>query len=115
MLDWVVDTGASDHMTSFFSQLHDVQTLTTPLLVALPEGTIKKVFQVGTVSLTPQIVLHNVLYIPDFKHNLLLYLLVVLLKLLTWLPFSCPLNACFRTIRVLLTWRLLREVLVYMF
>ncbi|XP_074297482.1 uncharacterized protein LOC141628210 [Silene latifolia] len=69
--DWVIDTGASDHMTSDASILHDVINLPHPLFVALPDGTLKPVYRTGTVYLTKQIVLYGVLLIPDFKPNLL--------------------------------------------
>ncbi|XP_074313947.1 uncharacterized protein LOC141649150 [Silene latifolia] len=69
--DWVIDTGASDHITSDASILHDVINLPQPLFVALPDGTLKPVYRTGTVYLTKHIVLYDVLLIPDFKPNLL--------------------------------------------
>ncbi|KAK9757487.1 hypothetical protein RND81_01G165500 [Saponaria officinalis] len=69
--DWIVDSGATDHMTSHVSLLHDVHPLPSPILVALPDGNVKFVAEVGCVYLTPQLTLSNVLFIPDFKQNLL--------------------------------------------
>ncbi|KAK9726668.1 hypothetical protein RND81_05G229400 [Saponaria officinalis] len=68
---WVVDTGASDHMTPHLHLLQDIRTLSRPLLVALPDGRINMVTMVGNAQLTPQIQLQNVLVIPEFRHNLL--------------------------------------------
>ncbi|KAL9225388.1 hypothetical protein vseg_001321 [Gypsophila vaccaria] len=69
--DWVVDSGASDHMTSHFSLLHNVITLCTPLKVALPDGSHKSVTTIGSLHLTPTLTIHNVLFLPDFQQNLL--------------------------------------------
>ncbi|KAK9683831.1 hypothetical protein RND81_10G167700 [Saponaria officinalis] len=70
-LDWIIDSGASDHMTSHLSLLHDISCLSKPIIVVLPDGTAKSVTQIGKVFLTPDIILTNVLFIPDFQHNLL--------------------------------------------
>ncbi|XP_074305867.1 uncharacterized protein LOC141641088 [Silene latifolia] len=69
--DCVIDTGASDHMTSNASILHNVIDLPQPLFVALPDGTLKPVYKTRTLYLTKYIVLYDVLLIPDFKPNLL--------------------------------------------
>lgn len=50
----------------FFSALSSL-----PLHIALPDGTIKKVQTVGTISLNFEITLSKVFHIPEFKHNLL--------------------------------------------
>ncbi|XP_074283626.1 uncharacterized protein LOC141608163 [Silene latifolia] len=68
--NWIVDTGASDHMTSQISILSNIQKLEKPLIVALPDGSIKFVYQMGRVVLTPTIKL-DVLVIPGFRQNLL--------------------------------------------
>ncbi|KAK9671177.1 hypothetical protein RND81_12G011200 [Saponaria officinalis] len=70
-LDWIIDSGASDHMTSHLSLLHDISCLSKPIIVVLPDGTAKSVTQIGKVFLTPDIILTNVLFIPNFQHNLL--------------------------------------------
>ncbi|KAK9714553.1 hypothetical protein RND81_06G102600 [Saponaria officinalis] len=69
--DWIIDTGASDHMTYNIESLHNVQSLHQPILVSLPDGSIKRVFYVGDFTLNSNIVLHNVLVVSEFKHNLL--------------------------------------------
>ncbi|XP_074318743.1 uncharacterized protein LOC141655567 [Silene latifolia] len=69
--EWVIDTGATDHMTSDASLLCNIVNLSCPLLVTLPDGTVKQVFKTGTVYLTSTITLSDVLLIPDFQPNLL--------------------------------------------
>lgn len=68
---WILDSGASNHMTFNISLLHDTTFLPYPLLVALPNGYKVKVTQVGSVILGPMINLDKVLYVPSFKYNLI--------------------------------------------
>ncbi|XP_074290316.1 uncharacterized protein LOC141617045 [Silene latifolia] len=68
---WIIDTDASDHMTSNKDILHDIKHLPKPLLIGLPDGTIKTVKMTGTVYLSASITLKNVLLVLDFKQNLL--------------------------------------------
>ncbi|XP_074301595.1 uncharacterized protein LOC141632995 [Silene latifolia] len=69
--DWIIDTGASDHMTFNIRLLHNVRILAKSLPIGLPDGSIKHVSKVGDVRLNDKILLQNVLLIPDFKQNLL--------------------------------------------
>ncbi|KAK9668533.1 hypothetical protein RND81_13G067200 [Saponaria officinalis] len=69
--DWIVDTGASDHMTPHVDLLTDVTTLSKPIFVALPDGHVKVVTKVGRLVLSPHIILTHVLIVPDFQQNLL--------------------------------------------
>jgi len=68
---WIVDTGASDHMTSDLNQLHNLQPLPKPVKITLPDGSLKTVTQIGQIHLSSEITIQNVLYVPDFKFNLL--------------------------------------------
>ncbi|XP_074314810.1 uncharacterized protein LOC141650977 [Silene latifolia] len=68
---WVVDIGGSDHMTSNLGLLQNLKRLKVPILVGLPDGTVKSVHHTGQVLLTGTLILQNVFYIPDFKQNLL--------------------------------------------
>ncbi|XP_074282588.1 uncharacterized protein LOC141607127 [Silene latifolia] len=68
---WIVDSGGSDHMTSCVSLVHDIVHLSHPILVGLPDGSTKLVHRTGTIYLTDNITLYNVLIIPEFKENLL--------------------------------------------
>ncbi|XP_074297859.1 uncharacterized protein LOC141628650 [Silene latifolia] len=68
---WIIDTGASDHMTANSALLDDICDLDKPILIYLPDGTTKLVHQIGIMHLTEHITLHNVFIMPSFKQNLL--------------------------------------------
>jgi len=68
---WIIDSGASQHMTHEKNLLHNMRQLDHPILVRLPKSFKVKVFQIGSVILNSDIELHDVLYVPSFKHNLL--------------------------------------------
>lgn len=68
---WIMNTGASDHMTGSKALLHDVITLRDPIKIGLPDGRIKLVHEIGKTEVLPGIFLDHVLLVPDFKHNLL--------------------------------------------
>ncbi|KAK9669622.1 hypothetical protein RND81_13G144400 [Saponaria officinalis] len=68
---WIIDTGTTDHMTSDKTLLANIRRLTKHILVALPDGSLKLVTQVGTAYLTPCVQLSNVLLVPIFTQNLL--------------------------------------------
>lgn len=63
---WIIDSGTSDHMTSTKSLLFNVQTLPVPYLVFIPNGYKVKVTNIGSLALFPNLILHNVLYVPSF-------------------------------------------------
>ena len=67
---WIIDSGASNHITFKKSSLTNIQTMSYPMLVSLPNGYKVKVIEFGDVVITSGIVLHNVLYVPSFKYNL---------------------------------------------
>ncbi|XP_019261720.1 PREDICTED: uncharacterized protein LOC109239589 [Nicotiana attenuata] len=70
-LTWLVDSGASDHMTANKEYLINITPLPIPFPVSLPNGYKVKVTCTGSFVLTESIILHNVLYLPSFKHNLI--------------------------------------------
>jgi hypothetical protein len=69
--EWIIDSGASDHMTSSFSSLDNTQLLNQPCPISLPNGDIVSITHTGTLRISPEISLPNVLYVPSFKFNLL--------------------------------------------
>lgn len=69
--DWIIDSGASDHITPHFELLHSVQPLKIPRLITMPNGKQSKITHIGSVKLTPTLTLCNVLHVPDFQFNLL--------------------------------------------
>lgn len=66
---WIVDTGASDHITPYAHLLQDVKPFKS--ILHLPNGATADVNLVGTVKLSSDIILTNVLYVPSFAYNLL--------------------------------------------
>ena len=68
---WITDTGASDHMTHDPTLFTSTKILTTPIHVTLPDGTLKTVTEVGQIPLNKHIILHEVLFVPEFKFHLL--------------------------------------------
>ncbi|KAL2941907.1 Copia protein [Bienertia sinuspersici] len=68
---WIIDSGASDHMCCNIALFSTINTLKKPLKIGLPNGNIKYINQIGSVQLTSSITLYNVLFVPDFKDNLL--------------------------------------------
>ncbi|KAG8391436.1 hypothetical protein BUALT_Bualt01G0187600 [Buddleja alternifolia] len=70
-VDWILDSGATDHITYCLDLITSPQLLSNPLFVHLPNGTTTNVTHTGNIILNPYITLHNVLYVPGFKHNLL--------------------------------------------
>ena len=67
--DWILDSGATDHM------IHSIQFFTSitsivHISVRLPNGDMAKVSHIGTVQVSPTLLLENVLCIPTFSFNL---------------------------------------------
>lgn len=70
-MQWVLDSGASHHMTSNFAALTNVYTLSIPIIISQSDGRQVKVEQAGMVQLGPAIWPKDVLYTPTFKCNLI--------------------------------------------
>ncbi|KAK9706510.1 hypothetical protein RND81_07G131000 [Saponaria officinalis] len=70
-ITWIVDYGASDHMTFDCTNFVSHSPLPHPVAVTLPDGQHKSVQFVGIVQLIDKITLQHVLYLPYFKHKLL--------------------------------------------
>ncbi|KAJ0947166.1 putative RNA-directed DNA polymerase [Helianthus annuus] len=69
--NWIIDTGASDHMCHDELLFTNLQTLSKPFLIGLPNGQNITINKIRIVHLTQDIVLQHVLIVPQFKHNLL--------------------------------------------
>ncbi|KAF7837746.1 uncharacterized protein G2W53_006228 [Senna tora] len=68
---WVIDSGASSHVTGNVHFLTDIRLVRGLNTVTLPDGSVKYVSSVGTVCLSDAFQLKNVLYVPDFRYNLI--------------------------------------------
>jgi len=70
-ITWIVDTGASDHMSYDLDLFDSLEALPKPVFITLPDGSVKNVTLGGNVKLDNNITLSKVLYVPEFKFNLL--------------------------------------------
>lgn len=68
---WILDSRATNHMTPHKYLLHNLQPLTRPYLITLPNGYKVKVVSTGSLQLIFDIVLHNILLVPSFLFNLI--------------------------------------------
>lgn len=68
---WIIDSGASDHMTSKVHNISNVRAVHTQMTINLPTGDASAITHIGDAVLHNGIVLTNVLVVPQFKHNLL--------------------------------------------
>ncbi|KAK9698730.1 hypothetical protein RND81_08G127100 [Saponaria officinalis] len=69
--DWIVDSGATNHMTSQLNMLKNVKELSTKLKISLPDGRYVYVTHKGDVDLDNSLMLKEVLYVPGFKQSLM--------------------------------------------
>ncbi|XP_075077320.1 uncharacterized protein LOC107762549 [Nicotiana tabacum] len=85
--EWIIDTGATDHMVSDLSLLTSFNTVDPPYSkkvtsfntvdppyskkVFLPNGDVSYVKHVGTSAISNKSVIKNMLHIPQFKFNLM--------------------------------------------
>ncbi|KAK9733756.1 hypothetical protein RND81_04G090200 [Saponaria officinalis] len=68
---WILYTGASDHMCFNKDLFSDIRTISKLYVISLPNGQFITINYVGTVPITSEISLQNVLFVPSFKYNLL--------------------------------------------
>ncbi|KAL2920861.1 Retrovirus-related Pol polyprotein from transposon RE1 [Bienertia sinuspersici] len=69
--EWIVDSGASHHMTGNQEMMEGLTPLKHKSSINIPNGETSEVYGVGQVTLCSKLNLKNVMYIPSFKHNLL--------------------------------------------
>ncbi|KAK9672771.1 hypothetical protein RND81_12G123600 [Saponaria officinalis] len=66
---WLLDSGATHHMTGCYGLLENLQEI-EPCMITLPNGKHAKATKKGTAKLYNDLVLTNVLFVPDFHCNL---------------------------------------------
>ena len=67
---WIIDSGATHHVSHDRTLFTDYKPL-DHTYVTLPNGYTVTIKGIGCIRLTDSIILFDVLYIPDFKFNLL--------------------------------------------
>ncbi|XP_052203055.1 uncharacterized protein LOC127808520 [Diospyros lotus] len=67
---WIIDSGATSHICYDCSSFHQLRPIQNAF-VTLPDHRRFSVSFIGNVKLSPYILLENVLYIPQFKFNLI--------------------------------------------
>lgn len=68
---WILDTGASSHMCFNKSLLQHFNSHFPPTKIHLPDSSVKIISTHGQASLHPQLQLNHVLFIPQFRFNLI--------------------------------------------
>ena len=68
---WVIDSSATDQMTSTSGLLSDLEHSSSLPNVTLADSSATIISSLGTVNLSPNLSLSSILYIPDFLFNLL--------------------------------------------
>ncbi|KAL2232264.1 UNVERIFIED_CONTAM: Retrovirus-related Pol polyprotein from transposon RE1 [Sesamum indicum] len=68
---WIVDTGATSHMSGNVKLFQSLTTLTNSKQIRLPDNSIILATHKGDIRLCANLMLTNVLFVPHFAHNLL--------------------------------------------
>ncbi|KAL5779663.1 hypothetical protein ACOSQ2_010400 [Xanthoceras sorbifolium] len=68
---WIIDSGASDHMTSDSSLISDFQPCNNGLTIKIADGSVSQVTGTGSVKISDSLVLKSVLFVPKLDCNLL--------------------------------------------
>jgi len=69
--DWILDTGATDHMTPVYKNLVQAKECIDSVHINLPDGSSAHITHKGQVHLANHLVLQNTLCVPSFRFNLL--------------------------------------------
>ena len=70
-IDWIIDSGASKHVTGSLSTFASYTPYTHSETVQTADGTSQLIQGVGSVECTPSIALSSVLHVPSFPVNLI--------------------------------------------
>jgi hypothetical protein len=67
---WIIDTGATDHMVNSISYFTTISVVESRY-VKLPNGQLALITHIGTVRISQELTLHDVLCVPSFSFNLI--------------------------------------------
>ena len=70
-IPWIVDSCASDHMTSNYHIFSTYSPCAGNIKVKIADGSLSTVARKGTITLSDSLILENVLHVPNLSCNLL--------------------------------------------
>ncbi|GJW63747.1 ribonuclease H-like domain-containing protein [Tanacetum coccineum] len=71
-LGWIIDSGANQHLTNSTKNMFNVSDISSlNLTVGHPNGTLAKITAIGSLRLTANVVLFDVLVIPEYNASLM--------------------------------------------
>nr|GEU99562.1 hypothetical protein [Tanacetum cinerariifolium] len=71
-LGWIIDSGANQHMTTSIKNMFNVVDISSlKLSIGHPNGTMANITAIGSLRLTENVVLFDILIIPEYTVNLL--------------------------------------------
>ena len=68
---WIIDSGASDHMTSLSSLFKTYSPCSGNKKIRIVDGSFSAIAGEGSITLSKHIDLKNVLHVPKLSYNLL--------------------------------------------
>ncbi|XP_035834207.1 uncharacterized protein LOC118482700 [Helianthus annuus] len=69
---WIIDSGANQHMSLSDKNMYNCVDVThLNLTVGHPNGTKAKITKIGDLKLSPNVILNDVLFVPEYSVNLL--------------------------------------------
>ncbi|KAE8729490.1 putative Kinase family protein / peptidoglycan-binding LysM domain-containing protein [Hibiscus syriacus] len=70
-IQWIIDSGALDHMTGNIDLLKEYNKSSLPAFIKIADDSLTTVKGSGSATLNKNLILHNVLYVPRLACNLL--------------------------------------------